>query len=115
MCSMKPKLYLIKWVESKGLTKELEYWDAIKPLKQSVCISVGFLIDNNEKIQNLAMTISKSQVPGRITIPCLWTVDYFMGSVSHRLPNCFCKILFTVHLIRHRTPLGVRKLSHNKG
>ena len=66
---MKQKLYLIKWIDSKGITSDWEFWDDIKPLKPSVCISVGFLIDNNKKYKTLAMTISKGQVFGRITIP----------------------------------------------
>ncbi len=65
----KNKLVLIKWLDSKGVTSDWEFLEDIKPLKPSVCISVGFLIDNNEKYKTLAMTVSKDQVFGRITIP----------------------------------------------
>lgn len=73
---MKPKLVCIKWLDSKGLTSEWEYWDEIEPLKPSVCISVGFLIDNNKRYKTLAMTISKGQVFGRITIPACSIVKF---------------------------------------
>jgi len=63
------KLIYIKWLDSKGLTSEWEFWDEIEPLKPTVCISVGFLIDNNNQYKTLATTISKNQVFGRITIP----------------------------------------------
>jgi len=73
---MKKKLVLVKWLDSKGLTSEWEQWDEIEPLMPSVCISVGFLIDNNEKYKTLAMTISKGQVFGRITIPACSIVKF---------------------------------------
>jgi len=66
---MKKKLVWIKWLDSKGLTSEWEFWDKIKPLIPSICISVGFLIDNKKAYKTLATTISKEQVFGRITIP----------------------------------------------
>ena len=73
---MKLKLVKIKWLDSKGLTDEWEYWDEIKPLKPSVCVSVGFLIDNNKQYKTLATTISKGQVFGRITIPACSIVKF---------------------------------------
>ena len=66
---MKKKLVSITWLDSKGLTSEWEHWDDIEPLRPSVCLTVGFLIDDNSKYKTLAMTISKGQVFGRITIP----------------------------------------------
>ena len=66
---MKPKLAMIKWIDSKGITSEWEHWDEIEPLKPSICISSGFLIDDNSEYKTLAMTIRKGQVFGRITIP----------------------------------------------
>ena len=73
---MKNKLVIIKWIDSKGLTSEWEFWDEIKSLKPSVCISVGFLIDNKKKYKTLATTISKDQVFGRITIPTCSIVKF---------------------------------------
>ena len=67
--NMKPKLVTIKWLDSKGITGEWEFWDDIKPMKPCVCISTGFLIDDNPKYKTICMTISKDQVFGRLTIP----------------------------------------------
>ncbi len=72
----KNKLVLIKWIDSKGLTSEWEFWEDITPLKPSVCISVGFLIDNKTKYKTLATTISQDQVFGRITIPTCSIVKF---------------------------------------
>lgn len=63
------KLVSIKWLDSKGITSEWEHWDELEPLKPSICLTVGYLIDDNPKYKTLAMTISKKQVFGRITIP----------------------------------------------
>ncbi|MBU4124136.1 MAG: hypothetical protein KKI14_01580 [Nanoarchaeota archaeon] len=59
---MKKKLISIKWLDSKGLTSGWEYWDEIEPLKPSICLTVGFLIDDNSKYKTLAMTISKGRL-----------------------------------------------------
>jgi hypothetical protein len=66
---MDKKPVLIKWLDSKGLTTEWEYWDELEAIKPSTCMSIGYLIDDNKKYKTLAMTISKGQVFGRITIP----------------------------------------------
>lgn len=63
------KLVSIKWIDSKGMTEEWEHWYEMEPLKPSICVTVGYLIDDNPKYKTLAMTISKDQVFGRISIP----------------------------------------------
>lgn len=73
---MKNKLVLIKWLDSKGITSEWEFWSEIEPLKPSVCISVGFLIEDKSTYKTLATTISKDQVFGRITIPACSIVRF---------------------------------------
>lgn len=66
---MKWKLILIKWIDSKGGSPEWEYLENIEPLKPMICLSVGFLLDDNEEYKTIAPTIGGGQVLGRITIP----------------------------------------------
>lgn len=66
---MKPKMVLIKWCDSVGITGEWEFIDDIEKMKPHICFSVGFLVDNNKDYKTLASSLNKNQVIGRITIP----------------------------------------------
>jgi len=63
------KKYQIKWIDSKGMTSEWEFWDDVEPLYPSECDTIGWLIDDHKNYKTLAMTYSPDQVFGRITIP----------------------------------------------
>jgi hypothetical protein len=66
---MRPKLVLIKWLDSKGGSPEWEFLEEIKPLEPITCISVGFLIEETDHYKTIAPTLGGGQVLGRITIP----------------------------------------------
>ena len=63
------KIVAIEWLDSKGVVNEWEYYDDIKPLKPIVCISVGFLLENNKKYKTIVQSIGDGQILGRLTIP----------------------------------------------
>ena len=73
---MKPKLVLIKWLDSVGLTQEWEFIDEVDPLNPHICFSVGFLIDDNKDYKTLSANINSKQVIGRITIPVCSILAY---------------------------------------
>ena len=62
------KIVVIEWLDSKGIVNEWEYFDDIKPLEPVVCVSVGFLMDDNKKYKTLAQSIGDDQLLGRMTI-----------------------------------------------
>lgn len=65
---MKRDIILIEWVDSKGVTnwEDAEDMEAMLPC---ICYSVGFLLDDNEQYKTIALTLSETQVLGRLTIP----------------------------------------------
>ena len=63
------KLVLIEWLDSKGGSGEWEFIDNLEPLEPIACISVGFLIQENDSYKTIAPTVGGGQVLGRITIP----------------------------------------------
>ena len=73
---MKPKLVLIKWNDSVGLTEGWEFLTEIDPLKPHICYSVGFLIDDNKNYKTLCANINSKQIIGRITIPVCSILAY---------------------------------------
>ena len=70
---MKPdctKVMVIEWLDSKGITREWEFWEEIDPLEPSKCVLVGFLIEETDTFKTIAQSISDTQVIGSTTIPC---------------------------------------------
>jgi len=65
---MNRDIVLIEWVDSKGMTnwEDIEGLEAMPPC---VCYTVGFLLDDNKDYKTLSLTLSESQVLGRLTIP----------------------------------------------
>ncbi len=63
------KIVEIEWIDSKGVTNDWEYRDAIKPLKPCMITSVGILLDDNDAYKTIVQSIEKTQVLGRLTIP----------------------------------------------
>ncbi len=64
---MNKEIALIEWIDSKGMNR-WEYLDEIEPMPPCVCYSVGFIIDDNPDYKTLALGLSDTQVPGRMTI-----------------------------------------------
>lgn len=62
-------LVLVSWIDSKGVISEWEYKDEIEPIQPTVCHSMGFVINDNDKYLEIAMTISEEMVLGRMCIP----------------------------------------------
>lgn len=73
---MKPKLVLIKWKDSVGLTEGWEFFDDTEPLEPYICYSVGFLLDDNKDYKTLCANVNSKQVIGRITIPACSIIAY---------------------------------------
>ena len=56
-----PPLVLIEWLDSKGVTSEWEHLDGLKPLLPSVCLSIGFLIDDHKDYKTLAQSLNRAK------------------------------------------------------
>ena len=67
------KIVVIDWVDSKGVTGSWEYLDEIDEMKPSLCISVGYLLNDKKQYKEICQSINKSspdkQVIGRMVIP----------------------------------------------
>ena len=62
-------IVLIKWFDSKSGPAGWEYLDGIDPVEPISCVSVGFLLEENESYKTIAPTVGGGQVLGRVTIP----------------------------------------------
>ncbi|KKL70148.1 hypothetical protein LCGC14_2107850 [marine sediment metagenome] len=65
---MDKDIVLIEWVDSKGLTN-WEDIDGLESMPPVECLSVGFLLDENESYKTIALGMGGNQVLGRMTIP----------------------------------------------
>lgn len=66
---MKEPLVLVEWFDSKGITEGWEFREDLESLPPARCCSVGFLLEDGHDHKTLAMTISDTQILGRLTIP----------------------------------------------
>ena len=65
---MDKDIVLIEWVDSKGLTS-WEHLDDIETMPPCICYTVGFLLDDKEDYKTVVLTLSETQILGRLTIP----------------------------------------------
>ena len=63
------KVVKITWIDSKGITSEWEFKEDIKPLTPCLCVSIGWLLDDNEEYKTIVQSDSDNQCLGRMTIP----------------------------------------------
>ena len=72
---MNKKIVFIKWKDAKGVTSEWEYLKDSEMIHSVTCISIGFLMLENEEETIIASHIGDSesteeQIIGLMAIPC---------------------------------------------
>jgi len=79
---MEKDIVLIEWIDSRG-TERWEYLDEIEPMLPGECLSVGFIIEDNDDYTTIAMAVTDTQVLARMTIPagCIKRIKV--------LPDCY--------------------------
>lgn len=62
-------LVLIRWTDSRSAPFEWDFAADLSPLTPSTCQTVGFLLHDGKDYKTLAMSLSQTQVLGRLSIP----------------------------------------------